>query len=89
MKALIILASIVIVLLLVLGISQFLLLRKAHSSFENYYDFRGCRELLQKADTYGVCRTDSGKIIKIVEFNGAWYLDGDLPTCFGGFCFGI
>lgn len=65
---------------------QFLVLRKAHGSFENYYAFRGCAELLSRTDTSGICRTRSGDTIKIVEYRGKWYLDGDLPWCPFGAC---
>lgn len=54
-------------------------LHVAHSTFENYYKFRGCAELVEKTDTYGTCRLSSGEVIKIVKFQGQWYLDGDLP----------
>ena len=50
----------------------------AHSSFDEYYKFRGCTELLERTDTYGRCMTSRG-VIKIVLFEGKWYLDGDLP----------
>jgi len=66
------------------------ILTKAHSTFENYYAFRGCTQLIQKTDTYGICKTGSGQTIKIVLYNGKWYLDGDLPWgCIGGMCFGL
>lgn len=51
----------------------------AHSTFENYYKFRGCVYLINRTQTYGYCSLSSGKIIKIVEYQGKWYLDGDLP----------
>ena len=51
----------------------------AHSSFENYYKFRGCVQLIEKTDTYGTCKILSGENIKIVKFQNRWYLDGDLP----------
>ncbi len=57
-------------------------LNMAHSTFENYYAFRGCTTLVEKTDTYGICNTDSGQTIKIVKFQNAWYLDGDLPCSF-------
>lgn len=87
------LAAVVVLLVLAFivafAVSQVFFLRNAHSTFENYYAFRGCVQLLDKTDTYGTCRTDSGQVIKIVEFNGKWYLDGDLPWgCVGGICFG-
>lgn len=64
------------------GISQILYLRQAHSSFENYYAFRGCTVLLQRTNDFGICKTNTGQTIKIVNYQGKWYLDGDLP---GGF----
>jgi len=60
-------------------------LQKAHSTFENYYAFRGCAQLISKTDNYGFCKLASGKIIKIVKFEDKWFLDGDLPC--GFFCF--
>ena len=69
-----------LVVLIILGIYQVRLLHKAHSTFDNYYAFRGCAELLQKTPTYGTCKTNSGQIIKIVLYHGKWYLNGDLPT---------
>ncbi len=67
------------------GIYWTLYLQKAHSTFENYYAFRGCTQLLSKTDLYGICKTNSGQVIKIVRFQGKWYLDGDLPC--GFLCF--
>jgi hypothetical protein len=60
-------------------------LNKAHSTFENYYTFRGCAKLVSKTDDAGACETKSGQTIKIVKFDGKWYLDGDLPC--GFLCF--
>jgi hypothetical protein len=60
-------------------------LKNAHSSFEKYYDFRGCKKLIERTDTYGVCLTDKGETIKIVKYEGKWFLDGDLP-CKTGIC---
>ena len=54
-------------------------LRVAHSTFQNYYNFRGCVSLIEKTDTYGICKLASGKIIKLVKFQDKWYLNGDLP----------
>jgi len=62
-----------------------LYLRKAHSTFENYYTFRGCAKLVSKTDDHGFCKLKSGETIKIVKFKGKWYLDGDLPC--GFLCF--
>ena len=69
----------VIVVVSVIAFSQIRTLHKAHSSFENYYDFRGCTQLLKRTPTYGVCKTGSGQTITIVEYHGKWYLQGDLP----------
>jgi len=67
------------------GIYQVLYLRKAHSTFENYYAFRGCTQLLERTQDYGICTISSGRTIKIVKFQGKWYLDGDVPC--GFLCF--
>jgi hypothetical protein len=89
-KLFVVLVAIVILLALVFGISQWFYLRKAHSTFENYYAFRGCVQLLDKTDDYGICKTNSGQTIKIVKYQNKWYLDGDLPwACLGGICFGL
>ncbi len=66
---------------------QILYLRKAHSTFENYYKFRGCTQLLQKTDNYGICKTIEGTAIKIVKYKDRWYLSGDLPVCLFHICF--
>jgi hypothetical protein len=72
------------------GTYQVLYLRKAHSTFENYYAFRGCVQIIERKDDYGICKTDSGQNIKIVKYQGKWYLDGDLPwACMGKICFGL
>ena len=55
-------------------------LRWAHSTFDNYYKFRGCVQFLGKNDTVGFCKLKNGSTIKLVKFNGKWYLDGDLPN---------
>lgn len=67
--------------------AETIFLRKAHSTFENYYDFRGCTKLLQRTEEYGICQIKSGKTIKIVRYNGRWFLDGDLPVCWHNICF--
>lgn len=80
----------VILLVLILGVNQWLYLRKAHSTFENYYAFRGCVQLLEKTDDYGICKTNAGQTIKIVKYQNKWYLDGDLPwACLDRICFGL
>lgn len=64
---------------------QIWFLDKAHSTFKNYYDFRGCIKLIDKTADFGLCQTGSGQAIKIVKFNNKWYLGGDLPC--GFLCF--
>jgi len=73
------------ILIFVFGIYQILYLQKAHSTFENYYAFRGCTQLLEKSPDYGICKLHSGDTIKIVKFQDRWFLDGDLPC--GFLCF--
>jgi len=65
---------------------QTITLQKAHSTFENYYAFRGCEHLIQRTNDYGICKIANGQTIKIVKYQGKWYLDGDLP-CKQLFCF--
>jgi len=81
---------ILIILFVVLFVWQVVFLHKAHSTFENYYTFRGCVELLATTTDSGTCRTGSGQTIKIVLYDGRWFLDGDLPVCLiglpGGSC---
>jgi hypothetical protein len=74
-----ILLTIILSIIITFGIYWIIYLNIAHSSFENYYKFRGCTELIEKTDTYGTCKTSSGDTIKIVKFQDKWYLDGDLP----------
>ncbi len=70
-------------------LNQYFVLKKAHSTFEDYYAFRGCTELVKKTPDYGICKIKSGITIKIVKYNNKWYLDGDLPwACVGRICFG-
>ena len=69
----------VALLILIFGAIQFFELQKAHSTFDNYYAFRGCTQLIEKKDTYGICKTASGATITIVEINNKWYLQGDGP----------
>ena len=71
--------GIIVLALIVFAIDQFVVLRKAHSTFDNYYAFRGCVQLLSKTDTFGICKTASGDTITIVLINGTWYLQGDGP----------
>jgi hypothetical protein len=67
-------------------IRWYLVLKKAHGTFEDYYAFRCCAELLERGSDYGICRLHSGAVIKIVKFQDRWFLDGDLP-CKSGLCF--
>jgi hypothetical protein len=86
-QILIILCILIIAATFIFCTNQFVIVERAHGTFENYYAFRGCGQLLEKTDTYGICKTDSGQTIKMVLFRGRWYLDGDLPACWGNFCF--
>ena len=47
-KKIIITIFIIGILILIFGIGLILYLRKAHSTFENYYVFRGCFKLFKK-----------------------------------------
>lgn len=86
-KSFLILGFIIITIILVIFINQILVLRKAHSSFENYYTFRGCVKLLKKTPDSGLCKIKNNEEIKIIKFNNKWYLNGDLPFCISTFCF--
>ncbi len=74
----IVLISIPILAFLIFCVYWINYLNIAHSSFENYYNFRGCVELLEKTDNYGICRLSSGQTIKLIKVNNKWFLDGDL-----------
>ena len=76
----------IVVLLGIFVIKQGMVVDRAHSSFENYYAFRGCSQLIKRTETYGICRTGQGQTIKIVKFGNKWYLDGDLPVCLFSLC---
>jgi len=76
--------GVLVVVLIILGIYEVRSLHKAHSTFDNYYNFRGCVQLIKKTTTYGICKTNSGQTIKIVLYHGKWYLNGDLPTTLWG-----
>ena len=84
-KKLIIIGSSVTIVIIVFGIYQVIMLHKAHSTFENYYAFRGCTKLISRTADYGICQTASGQTIKIVRYDNRWFLDGDLPC--GFMCF--
>ena len=81
-RAFVALCTVIVAIVVIAGVSQIAYLRKAHSTFENYYQFRGCVELLEKTDTSATCRLASGKTITIVEINNKWYLQGDGPGMF-------
>lgn len=70
----------VLIVLIGLGTWYIFYLKKAHSTFKNYYAFRGCTTILNKSEYYGFCELKNGDTIKIVKYQGKWYLDGDLPT---------
>ena len=76
--------SVVCVILAAIILNQIMTVRQAHTSFQNYYMFRGCQQLLSKTDNDATCRLASGKVIKIVKYQNKWYLDGDLPVCWFG-----
>lgn len=84
-KAILIVIILLAIIFFSFGIYWIFYLQKAHSTFENYYAFRGCVQLISKTDTYGICKLASGKNIKIVKFQNKWFLDGDLPC--GFLCF--
>ena len=79
-KLLLIATGLAIVAIVIFSVLQLQTLRKAHSTFANYYTFRGCVQLLTKTPTYGICKTASGSTIEIVLYHGKWYLNNDLPT---------
>ena len=81
----IIVVLLAVVLIFIFSVQYVIFLRKAHSTFANYFAFRGCEKLLNKTDDYGICQTASGQTIKIVKFDNRWFLDGDLPC--GFLCF--
>ena len=85
MNKIIIISLLLLAVIFCLAINWIFVLQRAHSTFENYYAFRGCVQLISKTNDYGICRIASGKTIKIVKFSGKWYLDGDLPC--GFLCF--
>jgi hypothetical protein len=87
-KMLLAVATILVIVVFAVVVNQILVVKKAHSTFDNYYAFRGCVQLLSTTTDSGTCRTGSGQIIKIVEVGNRWYLNGDLPVCWlNRFCF--
>jgi hypothetical protein len=81
-KVIILLILLVFIMLAVLAIYWINALQIAHSTFDNYYKFRGCTDLINKTADHGYCEIGSGQVIKIVRYNNRWYLDGDLPSGF-------
>jgi hypothetical protein len=73
----IVIITIIIAIVLNIVISQLVITRNAHSSFENYYKYRGCSELISKSASSALCNLPSGETIKLVEVKGKWYTDGD------------
>lgn len=51
----------------------------AHTTFERYYAFRGCTELIDRTATYADCKLANGQTIRMVLLNDRWYLEGDGP----------
>jgi hypothetical protein len=68
---------------MIFAIYWIIYLNIAHSTFDNYYKFRGCTEQINRTDDYGFCKLNSGQIIKLVKYQDKWYLDGDLPVSCG------
>ena len=73
----------ILIALLVLGIAfcayYLLMLDKAHSTLQNYADFRGCVSLNKVTATSAECTLNTGQTIQLVQINNKWYLDGDGP----------
>jgi hypothetical protein len=59
------------------GLYELHTLNVAHSSFENYYAFRGCVQLLEKNENYAICKLPSEETIKLVKVGTDWFLDGN------------
>lgn len=72
-----------LLIIILLGIFWIVKLQIAHSTFDHYYNFDNCVQLINKTDTYGFCKTSSGYTIKIVKYDNKWFLDGDLPVSCG------
>ena len=65
-KIILTITLVVAIILIAVALEQFFVLRKAHSTFYNYYTFRGCVQLINKTDMSGTCKTSSGETINIV-----------------------
>jgi hypothetical protein len=79
-KIVFLMVGMVVIILALAAVYQFIVVTRAHRTFENYYAFRGCVQLLEKTEAYGTCRTADGSTIKIVKYDDEWYLSGDLPN---------
>jgi len=71
---------VVVAVIINVGIAQIFIVQSAHSSFDNYYKFRGCSQLVSKSTDSAICKLPSGATIKLVKSQDKWYLDGDLPN---------
>ncbi len=78
-KTVVVLLSFCIVFAVTSGVYWIFVLQRAHSTFQDYYNFRGCVELLEQTPDYGTCKTDKGEVIKITKVQNKWYLEGDGP----------
>jgi DNA-binding transcriptional regulator of glucitol operon len=78
-KFLLVVMVIMILAIGVMGIHQIYRVNRAHSTFANYYAFRGCSQLISQTATSATCALPSGQVIEIVEYENKWYLNGDLP----------
>jgi hypothetical protein len=75
-------STLIFLMLIVIGVFlayQVYATNLAHTTFDRYYAFRGCVQLVDKTDTYGDCKLADGQTIKLVLINNKWYLDGDGP----------
>ena len=79
-KKRVLLGGAVLITVITIGFSAywFEYLRMAHISFDNYYKFRGCTELLSKTEIDATCKLKDGQVIKLVQVKNKWFLDGDL-----------
>ena len=77
---LIVVITIIAAFIINIAVAQVFIVQSAHSSFDNYYKFRGCSELISRSDDSATCKLPSGETIKIVKYQNKWYLDGDLPN---------
>lgn len=50
----------------------------AHDTFVGYCHWRGL-QVINQSSGFGYCGDNSGNTYKIIQYNGRWYLGGDLP----------